>query len=438
MDVISQSVDDRTDIERGLSPIDAIQLERKSSIAEFDVAYGGRSNHAADQEASALPPSNRVPQRIHKSRYDSISTYISLEDDFKPSYNDIPCEIDQPSYQTLLEAGIDEPLAKHIAHLFVRDPLVIYDETVIQDDAKSSDHFENIQSTNWQTVRFKPPPPQSVSMGWRVEFRTMEVQLTDFENAAYTVFVALISRAILYFKLNLYMPLSLVDANLSNAHGRDAINREKFHWRTQIKSCASRDDQNDATEEMSIAEIMMGKQDRCSYVGLIPTVRAYLDAINCDEATRRVVNGYLTLIELRSTGKLMTAATWFRKYVHMHPDYKHDSQLTQSIVCDLIRTIQHIQNGAVTVTQLLGSIESDRSGINGDGLVHGFTESRSVVERRPELFGPRRRARLREIPCLLATIQATFSSELKFVEDCTNVVHSSMHSIHIHSIDPFA
>ena len=21
------------------------------------------------------------------------------------------------------------------------------------------DHFENIQSTNWQTMRFKPPPP---------------------------------------------------------------------------------------------------------------------------------------------------------------------------------------------------------------------------------------------------------------------------------------
>ena len=22
-----------------------------------------------------------------------------------------------------------------------------------------TDHFENIQSTNWQTMRFKPPPP---------------------------------------------------------------------------------------------------------------------------------------------------------------------------------------------------------------------------------------------------------------------------------------
>lgn len=34
---------------------------------------------------------------------------------------------------------------------------------------------QNIQSTNWQTMRFKPPPPNS-DIGWRVEFRPMEVR----------------------------------------------------------------------------------------------------------------------------------------------------------------------------------------------------------------------------------------------------------------------
>ena len=33
---------------------------------------------------------------------------------------------------------------------------------------------QNIQSTNWQSMRFKPPPPNS-PIGWRVEFRPMEV-----------------------------------------------------------------------------------------------------------------------------------------------------------------------------------------------------------------------------------------------------------------------
>jgi len=38
--------------------------------------------------------------------------------------------------------GIDDLLAKHISHLFIRDPLVIFSELIDQDDASSSDHFE--------------------------------------------------------------------------------------------------------------------------------------------------------------------------------------------------------------------------------------------------------------------------------------------------------
>lgn len=108
-------------------------------------------------------------------------------------------------------AGIEEPLAHHVAHLYIRDPLVIFKETLDQDDASSTDHFENIQSTNWQTLRFKPPPPHT-AIGWRVEFRSMEVQPTDFENAAYSVFIVLLTRAILSFGLNFYMPISNVRA----------------------------------------------------------------------------------------------------------------------------------------------------------------------------------------------------------------------------------
>lgn len=38
--------------------------------------------------------------------------------------------------------GIDELLSKHIAHIFIRDPLVIFSETIDQDDETSNDHFE--------------------------------------------------------------------------------------------------------------------------------------------------------------------------------------------------------------------------------------------------------------------------------------------------------
>ena len=36
----------------------------------------------------------------------------------------------------------------------------------------------------------------------------MEVALTDFENAAFTVFVVLVTRVVLAFDLALYIPLS--------------------------------------------------------------------------------------------------------------------------------------------------------------------------------------------------------------------------------------
>lgn len=58
-------------------------------------------------------------------------------------------------------------------------------------------------------MRFKPPPPNS-SIGWRVEFRSMEIQITDFENAAFAVFIVLLTRAILSYSLNFYIPISKV------------------------------------------------------------------------------------------------------------------------------------------------------------------------------------------------------------------------------------
>ncbi|KAF8829034.1 hypothetical protein HHX47_DHR3001132 [Lentinula edodes] len=93
--------------------------------------------------------------------------------------------------------------------------------------------LKNIQSTNWQTLRFKPPPPKS-PIGWRVEFRSMEVQMTDYENAAYAVFITLLSRAILSFNLNFYIPISKVDENMSRAQGRGASQSEKFYFRKDV------------------------------------------------------------------------------------------------------------------------------------------------------------------------------------------------------------
>ena len=48
-----------------------------------------------------------------------------------------------------------------------------------------------------------------VGAGWRVEFRPCELQFTDFENAAAASFIVLLTRAILSYKWNLLIPLSM-------------------------------------------------------------------------------------------------------------------------------------------------------------------------------------------------------------------------------------
>ena len=49
--------------------------------------------------------------------------------------NDVPVVVDEDAYQILRkQQQVDPPLARHIAHLFVRDPLVIFDDAIFLDD----------------------------------------------------------------------------------------------------------------------------------------------------------------------------------------------------------------------------------------------------------------------------------------------------------------
>ena len=128
---------------------------------------------------------------------------------------------------------MDERLAMHFAHLFIRDPLVVFKEDIQQFNPNAANHFENLQSTNWQHMRFKPPPPGS-DIGWRVEFRPMEIQPSVQENAAFTVFIVLMTRAILSFDLNFYLPITRVTENMETAHQIDAVSNEKFYFRKDV------------------------------------------------------------------------------------------------------------------------------------------------------------------------------------------------------------
>ncbi|KAI0017031.1 glutamate-cysteine ligase [Xylariomycetidae sp. FL0641] len=330
----------------------------KGFLADTDVRWNQISRAVDDRTPEELgeKPLKHNRWRIPKSRYASNSTYISTDPRLRPEYFDPDLVIDESIKSQLLEGGMDDLLATHFAHLFIRDPIVIFDEDLKELDMSKADHFENIQSTNWQHMRFKPPPPGS-DIGWRVEFRPMEIQITDFENAAFSVFMVLITRAILSFDLNFYIPIVKVDENMETAHAKDAVLDKKFYFRKNPftnrpprsgsnSPAASRPPTPSGPVEdeymlMSVDEVINGSSSEGNdFPGLIPIVESYLDSVNVDVQTRCELSTYLDLIRKRASGELWTAAKWIRERVAKHPAYKHDSvvddEITKSLVSDVI------------------------------------------------------------------------------------------------------
>lgn len=267
-----------------------------------------------------------------------------------------------------MDGGMDDRLATHFAHLFIRDPIVIFAEDLKELDLTKTDHFENLQSTNWQHMRFKPPPAGN-DIGWRVEFRPMEIQITDFENAAFSVFIVLVTRAILSFDLNFYIPITKITENMETAHKRDAVLSEKFHFRRNVFPTRpprpySREGAPSGTNTpmisrpptptgpvedeylpMTVDEIINGQEgdDKDSFPGLIPLVESYLDSVNVDVNTRCELALYLDLIRKRANGTLWTAAKWIREFVMSHEEYNHDSVVTEGINHDLVGAVVDVE-----------------------------------------------------------------------------------------------
>ncbi|PVU93659.1 hypothetical protein BB561_003117 [Smittium simulii] len=406
----ASSINEARRLNDQLAPISAILMCLSAStpilrgyLADTDCRWNIISAAVDDRtrQERGLEPLGQEARRIHKSRYATLDSYLGSADGFfRSEYNDIEIVKNEKVYQVLKENGVDELLAQHLGHLFIRDPLVIYKELLELDNENSSDHFENIQSTNWQNIRFKPPPPNS-DIGWRVEFRPTEIQFTDFENAAFSVFIVLLTRAILSFDLDFYIPISKMDINMERAHKRDAVLNEKFYFRrnvfsrqskilnqkylisdtpecvgdnttgldsnnSSVKSCcdASFNDVNDKLEdikkvhninskatdtdkptpviidEMSIKEIMCGQDIPGGFPGLVNIVSGFLDSANIDVITHVKLSKYLDFIKRRATGEYRTNARYIRDFVKSNPLYKNDSVVNEDILYELLVKIK--------------------------------------------------------------------------------------------------
>eukprot|EP00920_Eleutheroschizon_duboscqi_P041516 GHVT01099729.1.p1 GENE.GHVT01099729.1~~GHVT01099729.1.p1 ORF type:complete len:319 (+),score=93.92 GHVT01099729.1:52-957(+) len=66
---------------------------------------------------------------------------------------------------------------------------------------------------------------------WKVEFRTMDQQLTDYENAAFVSVLSILVQGIERHGWEFYLPMSLNDLNLSTANSLDGCVRGLFHFK---------------------------------------------------------------------------------------------------------------------------------------------------------------------------------------------------------------
>ncbi|KAL8935356.1 MAG: hypothetical protein Q9216_005471 [Gyalolechia sp. 2 TL-2023] len=341
----------------------------KGFLADTDVRWNQISRAVDDRTREELgeKPIQHDRWRVPKSRYASNSTYISQDPRLRKEYMDPDLVVDEDLKQRLMDGGMDDLLASHFAHLFIRDPIVIFDEDLKELDLNNTDHFENLQSTNWQHMRFKPPPSDNL-IGWRVEFRSMEIQMTDFENAAFSIFIVLVTRAILSFDLNFYIPIARTTENMDTAHARDAVSSEKFYFRndpfpprplkpttngyrsgstTPSRPHTPTGPVEDEYSLMTVDEIINGQEPSTSsstptFPGLIPLVESYLNSMNIDVQTRCDLDRYIDLIRKRANGKLWTTAKWIRHFVRGHGEYKGDSVVSEKVTYDLVKAVEEI------------------------------------------------------------------------------------------------
>lgn len=277
-------------------------------------------------------PSLRIGQEFERRRQSKLGS----ESDDHNEHSGLPAEheVDEVSKfavaVNVIMRMMDGQVLEGLHHnILVEDRLSMADDSTVPSAPSTAEDGEDLQS-------FGP--------GWRVEFRPLEVQLTDFENAAFANLVVLISRSILAGRMNLYMPMSLVEENMRRAQLKDAARTQRF-W---VRKGAFSSNQNFSleipraaeveVEELTLDEIFNGKacpnsspskpcceEDRilpnseASKSGVLPAVSDYLLSLGCGGCAATgsqqisgrdsVLDGldpYLSLLSKRASGYQIT------------------------------------------------------------------------------------------------------------------------------------
>ncbi|CAM9217390.1 unnamed protein product [Heterosigma akashiwo] len=148
---------------------------------------------------------------------------------------------------------------------------------------------------------------------------------------------------------------------MRRAHTMDAVLTEKFWFRTAITSnntacCCAEDDEGleQPFEELDLKTIMLGKEDKQAFPGLITLVEVYAEKAGFGSFTRSKIEGYLDYLKKRASGELQTPARYLRDFVARHRAYRKDSVVSPEIAHDLLRHCAAVGEGRERAPDLLG------------------------------------------------------------------------------------
>lgn len=275
---------------------------------------------------------------------------------------------------------MNDNLASHFTHFLQCDSIVLESNHTEPQSAEDTYHFRTLYRSTWPHIRLKIPEDED--SGWQIEFRPMDVQMTDFENAAFITFLVLLRHTLEYYKLNLYVPMNLVVENMRTAAKRDAVLHERFWFRANecfpkgspwecpngglvrpqngIQNGTKKEPRSKTIQQMSLKDIFCGPSHGCwcrdhtdpSFPGLVPLIKGFLETMPLSNEEKIALTKYIDFMGKRASGQLWTGARWMRHVIRSHPSYNNDSVVTQEACYDLCCKIRDITQGKLAVPEL--------------------------------------------------------------------------------------
>lgn len=197
-------------------------------------------------------------------------------------------------------------------------------------------------SPHYYSAKLKSPTHDA---GWRIEFRVMEPQPTDFENAAVcTLAVLLVTSILRSFSdglrtPDLRIPISRVNENFKRAQARDAVARDLgFAFVSEYGA--------GQVLEQPISMIVAGEVCSCSPYDLSMQWLIYLHftlqhgllgIARKSPFYTSSIEHYLEFVERRAKGQDPTPASRIREAVVTHGSYEKDSRLSREMFSDILK-----------------------------------------------------------------------------------------------------